>query len=447
MKLTEKYGLLTAISLVFGGCVGSGIFFKSDDILRLTNGNISQAILAWCLGALAMVFGALVFGEFAQRINDSSNGIVDYFEVAYGKLPAYLVGWFKWISYLLPLTAIVAWVSANYTTSLLAETLNLKANVWMIASAYLAGSYALNYFAPKISGKFQVSTVAIKCIPIFFIGVIGFTLGLKNGITLETFTAVLPNNEAGGLFAAVVSTAFAYEGWIVAVSVTKEVKNSKINMPKALLYGTLAVFAVYLLYFLGLTQLIEPATILEQGDNAPYQAVKTLLGNFGGALFTSLIIVSCLGTMNGLAMASIRDPHSIAVRGQGPIPKKMSQIDRKTNIPVYGTIISALLAFVYLALWFCSLTKVFGTFVDISEIPIVAIYTIYIFLYGWYMIHFKDLSFFKRFIIPTLATIGAGIILYGGMSNPNIGLYLFVSFGITLFGLVFYRTNPAPLTE
>ena len=75
-ELDKRYGLMTAIAMVVGVVIGSGVFFKADDVLRLTGGNLAIALLAWALGAFSMIFGALVFAEFAQRI-EKSNGIVD----------------------------------------------------------------------------------------------------------------------------------------------------------------------------------------------------------------------------------------------------------------------------------------------------------------------------------------------------------------------------------
>ena len=40
--VTKKYGLFTAITMIVGICIGSGIFFKSDNVLIATNGSIAH---------------------------------------------------------------------------------------------------------------------------------------------------------------------------------------------------------------------------------------------------------------------------------------------------------------------------------------------------------------------------------------------------------------------
>ena len=56
-ELKPKYGLFTAVSMVVGITIGSGVFFKADDVLSKTNGNLRLAILAWLIGGAIMILG------------------------------------------------------------------------------------------------------------------------------------------------------------------------------------------------------------------------------------------------------------------------------------------------------------------------------------------------------------------------------------------------------
>ncbi len=440
-ELKSKYGLVTAISMVAGIVIGSGIFFKADDVLVLTNGSVPKALFAWFLGAIAMIFGTLVFGEYAQRIS-KSNGIVDYVEEAYGELAGYLVGWFKWLLYTSPLTAILGWVSANFTVSLYKEVFGKEINVWVIATIYVLLVYAMNYFAPILAGKFQVTTTFIKLIPIVAIAAIGVIFGVGSGtISGESVNVGADVASRGGFFGAVVATAFAYEGWVCAMTINKEIKDSKRNMPLALLYGSIIVFLAYVLYFMGLNFLLPASEIINSGNSAVYVAISNLFGNVGGTILTGFIVISCLGTFNGLALSNIREPHSLAIRGRGIAPKIMSKVNPKTNMPTSATIASLVATLIYLGLWYMSLNNVFGTFISIDEIPIVSIYIVHLSLYIWYIRKFSDLSFVKRYVVPGLAIIGAAVILYGGITNKSIGLYLLITLVLTVSGLLFYKKD------
>lgn len=439
--LNKKYGLWTSIAMVVGVVIGSGVFFKADDVLALTKGNLIIALVAWIIGAISMIFGALVFSEFAQRI-EKANGVVDYSEEAYGKKFGYLVGWFKGTLYYSPLSAILAWVSAMYTLILFgAKNPDNSLITWLLAVFYMLFGYVMNYFAPVLAGKLQVTTTVIKLIPLVLIAVVGSISGLMNGIMIDNFyvSANSVMNSSGSLASAVVATAFAFEGWIVATTINNEIKDSKKNLPRALTIGAMVVFVVYIIYFLGITGVLNIDSILEQGDNSVSTAANLLFGNVGAILLTAFVVISCLGTLNGLVISCIRTPYSLAIRNQGPTPKLLAKINTKTNMPTYSVVYASIISLIYLLIWYGSLNNWFGRYVGLDEIPIVLIYGMYIFLYIWYMRRFKDLNLWKRYCIPTLAIIGSLVIVYGGISNPSIGIYLIVSIIVILFGLVFYR--------
>lgn len=440
-QLQKKYGLATAVAMVVGVVIGSGVFFKADDILKLTNGNLIYALLAWGIGAFSMIFGALTFAEFAQRI-EKANGLVDYSEEAYGARFGYLVGWFKCLIYFSPLSAILAWVSSLYTMILFKSNnpVNSK-ETWILAVVYLVLICLINWTAPIIAGKLQVATTVIKLIPLFVVAVVGSVSGLMNGVTMTNFMEAAQSigSNTGTLASAVVATAFAYEGWIIAITINNEIKDSKKNLPKALAIGTFIVFIVYITYFLGVAGVLPTATIVAEGDNAVRMATGQLFGNTGSVILTAFVVVSCLGTLNGLVLANMRIPYSLAVRNQGPMPEVLSKINDKTKTPLNSAIFSGVLTVIYLVLWYMSLNNKFGRYVALDEIPIVMIYGIYMMLYIWYMRNFTDLGFFKRFVKPGCAMLGAVIILYGGITNPSIGMYLIISLLIFASGLFFYR--------
>ena len=113
-KLQKKYGLFTAICMVVGIVIGSGIFFKAQDVLKAANGNAFYSILAWIISGLIMVVIATSFGVMATKY-ERVNGVVDYAEATCGKTYAFFVGWFLSLVYYPAMTSVLAWVSARYT--------------------------------------------------------------------------------------------------------------------------------------------------------------------------------------------------------------------------------------------------------------------------------------------------------------------------------------------
>ncbi len=441
-QLTKKYGLFTAIAMVVGIVIGSGIFFKADDVLLKSGGNMLIALMAWIIGAFGMIFGALVFGSFAQRF-EKSNGIVDYTEALLGERAGYLAGWFIGILYYFPLSAVLSWVSALYTSILLGSSNPTSGPLtWGLAIIYLVGIYLINLLSPVIAGKLQVSTMVLKLIPLATIGLLGFISGLFNGVTVDNITNAYSSVSSGvsSLATAVVACAFAYEGWIVAVSINEEIIDAKKNLYRALVFGTIIVFLVYVLYFVGLNSILSSQAILDSGDGAISQAATKLFTPFVGSLINVFVVVSCLGTTNGLVLAATRTPYSLAKRNHGPLPKLLAKVSDKTGSPVNSAIFSLVITFLYLAIWYGNFKGVFGSlFIDISELPIVLIYVLYTVLYLAAMVKLTDLSFLKRVLFPVLAIFGSSVVIYGGLINPNISYYLLISGVIIVIGLLFYR--------
>ena len=92
-KLEKKYGLPTAICMVVGTVVGSGVFFKAEAVLNKTGGNMPLGILAWLIVGAIMIICSYVFAIMATKY-EKVNGLVDYAEATLGDRYAYNIGWF-----------------------------------------------------------------------------------------------------------------------------------------------------------------------------------------------------------------------------------------------------------------------------------------------------------------------------------------------------------------
>ena len=411
----KKYNLITAVAMVVGVVIGSGVFFKAGRVLKNVDGNLTSGILAWVLGALIMIVSAYVFSLFAQRIN-KVNGVVDFMEAAYGQKVGKLVAWFMSVFYYPTLVAVLAWVSADFTVSLIGVD---GSTVWIIGSFYLVLFFVLNLLSPVLAGKFQVSATVIKLIPLILMALVGTVVGLLNGVTLENFattTVGVNPAELGGFSGAVLSTAFAYEGWIVATSINAELKNAKRDLPLALVIGTLIVAAVYITYYIGLAGTLPNAVFVFEGNGAVFQAFEQIFGNIGATLLLVFIIISCLGTLNGLVMGATRGLYSIAVRQDNQGLEAFGNVDKSTDATVNSGILALLLSAIWFVVWYGSFQGWYnGLFMDISELPIATLYGIYIFFYIWIIRTATDLNLFNRFLMPLLALIGAGYMVYSGL--------------------------------
>jgi len=440
-KLEKKYGVFTAIAMVIGIVIGSGVFFKAEKVLTATGGNLLLGILGWFIGGIIMISCAYTFAVMATKY-EKVNGIVDYAEAAMGEKYGYYVGWFMALIYYPTLTSVLAWVSARYTCVLLGFSIT-GGECMTIACLFLIGSYALNALSPVLAGKFQVSTTIIKLIPLLLMAVVGTIVGISSGMTMINFTTVVKQvNTSNALFTAVVATAFAYEGWIIATSINAELKDAKKNLPLALVGGTFIIMIVYILYYIGLAGAITNKVMMAGGEAAAKTAFQTVFSSAGGSLIFVFVIISCLGTLNGLMLGCTRGIYSIAVRGFGPKPNVFKQIDNETNMPTNSSIFGLLLCSIWLVFFYgANLTKPwFGFFCfDSSELPIVTIYAMYIPIFIMMIRKEKDLNFFKRFVMPILSLAGCAFMIIAACFSHKMAVvaYLIVFAVIMLIGTMF----------
>ncbi len=424
-KLEQKYGLPMAICMVVGTVIGSGVFFKAQNVLEATGGNMGLGIAAWVISGLLMIICSLQFASMATKYEKIS-GVVDYAEATCGDGFAYYLAWFLVNLYYPGMTSVLAWVSARYFGVLFGWDM-VSPEVLAMAGFFLIASYTMNALSPKLSGKFQVSVTVVKLIPITLMAIVGTVVGSINGTLPANFDVigvVAGGSASSGLFAAVVATVFAYEGWIVATSINAELKNPKKNLPVALVVGSLVVVAAYVFYFVGVAGGATSDVLIHVGAT---QAFNNIFGSVGGMLLNICIVFSCLGTLNGLMVGVTRGMYAIAARDEGPAPKLFGQIDRATNMATNSSVWGLFISGVWLLYFYgANLTSGwFGYFnFDSSELPIITIYAMYIPIFIMWMIKEKEEGVLKRFVLPAVSILACLFMVFAAVYAHGITPYL-----------------------
>ena len=436
--LKKQYGLLMAICMVVGTVVGSGVFFKAQAILQKTNGDMPMGIIAWIIGGAVMICCVLAFCVMAQQY-EKVNGLVDYAEATIGSKYAYMMGWFSTTIYTPAMTSVLAWLTARYfLTFLVSVNPNLQlagdpvtgTETFLLAGFILIVVFAINTLSSKLAGKLQISATFIKLIPLLLMAVVGTIYGLTHNIAGEP-TTILASNFATGtgnfqpLFGAVVATAFAYEGWILATSINSEIKDSKKNLPIALVLGGIIIIAIYLFYYIGIAGGAPVQTLIDEGTAPAFTAV---FGNVLGNVLNLFVAVSCLGTLNGLLIGTIRGMYSISVRNMGPKVDLMKQVDPASGMPSNSCIVGLVIVAAWLVYFYganLTATPWFGKFsFDSSELPIITIYALYIPMFIQFMRKETKLPAVKRFVLPTLGIIGSAFMVFAALYSHGYMPYL-----------------------
>ena len=148
--------------------------------------------------------------------------------------------------------------------------------------------------------------------------------------------------------------------------------------------------------------------LIEAGARIAFSAG---FNKFAGTFLFLFVVISCLGTLNGLMLGCSRGLYSITSRGRGPSPQVFGHLDKHTNMSSNSGTFALLLCAAWLVFFYCSQMSSFkdklGMFAfDPTELPIVTIYPFYIPIFIKMMAD-KNFKGFQRYVAPVLAILGS----------------------------------------
>ncbi|MHA6727946.1 APC family permease [Chryseobacterium sp. A301] len=455
-QLVAKYGLFTAISMVVGQVIGSGIFFKVDDVLFATEGSALAGLLGFFIVGISVIFASITMANYAQLI-PKDGGILSYVEYRFGSKASALVGWI-YLSLFYPLlTAVLFTVSGIYISHFIAEFYSFTPSFLHYSAVGFLCSFVFflfNIYRPKSSGLFQQLTTVLKLIPLLLIASFGVLSMLPESQDVSAVSALSSSSSlsSGSSFwtlvaASFIPIAFAFDGWYIATQISGEVKNARKNLPKALIIGTSLVLVVYVLYYLGIVLRMSPESIMEYKDTYIIEYSKKFGSNAASWLMQLFIIISVLGTANGLMLASIRVPFQFFNLKASKKFLNLGKLNSNTGMPVRSAYFAYVgIIFYILAYFFTNTHRVFTELnYDISAIPIAFIYMVNGALFvGLFKLLREGVISNQRplkSIIAVFALLGIAIVLIGTASAQNGLSYLLVSAVYIAIGLLFIRNK------
>lgn len=308
-RLPRRLGLGSAVAVLVGSTIGSGIFRVPAGVAG-TLGVPGPVIVAWVLGGLVALAGALAIAELAAAL-PRSGGVFTFLLEAFGPLPAFLFGWSELTVIRASALGAIATIFAEY----LGYFLHLDPpTVRRVAAAAIIVIGGLNYAGVRAaSAVMNVVTVA-KFAAVALLGLLAFTAS-------EGSAAHFTPLWTGGLPFSLVATAlvpimWTYDGWADLAFLGGEVRDPGRTLPRALILGTAAIVGVYLLLNAAYIYLVPLPEMAASKLVAATAAERIpLLGGAGGAVVSALVMVSCFGTLNGSMMTGPRIFFAMADRG------------------------------------------------------------------------------------------------------------------------------------
>ena len=280
--------------------IGAGVFTTSGFSYSAL-GNRQYVMLAWLIGSLIAICGAISYGQLAQRITESGG---EYLFLSRLIHPA--VGFIAgWVSLVAGFTSAIAFAATTFEVYAVPDSIR---PAWLQPG--MIGVAAIIFFGILHSATLKTGVLTQNL-------VVGLKLVLLSGFVGLAFLKY-PDNWEGMqtqtdtapfsiylIASTLVYISLSFSGFNAAVYVTGEVDKPKTNIPRALLLGTLITTAFYLLLNFVFLYAAPPEKIRAVQDIAAV-AAQSLGGNSLATFMRGIVSVALLSSVSSMVIAGPR---------------------------------------------------------------------------------------------------------------------------------------------
>lgn len=382
--LLQKLGIFTAITIVIGSMIGSGIFKKSAT-MSAELGAPGIMIAVWVIAGVVTLIGALINAEITGLIPRAGGQYV-YFREMYGDFTAYIYGWSIFSVIQTGSIAAIAYVFSGYFEYFFPSP--HLSPVWEswgfsipVAGVSVLDCYPLkdiglkictislimflslvNYFGVIFGGVVNNIFTVLKNVAIAVIILLAFIIGSGSFSNFSPFVNSSFHYPSGTLLGAIIlalSGAFwAYDGWNNITYLGAEIKQPQRNIPKALFIGVGFVMLIYTVINLAYVYIL-PSEKMAQSTLVASDVMKLVVGDWGGAFIAIAVMISTFGTTNGTILASARVYYAMAK--DRLFFRKLEDVHHKYRTPGVSILVQGIWA---------SLIVMTGTFDQITDMLI-----------------------------------------------------------------------------
>ena len=280
------------VFLVAGMVIGVGIF-KLPGLVAMNAGNATQFFLAWVVGGIACLCGALVYAELASR-HPETGGEYTFLRRGFGEGAAFVFAWARMTVIQTGAIAAVAFVFGEYASQIVSLGPASPAIWAAIGVVVLTG---LN-----LAGTLQSKTLQ-KVMEILLITALGvIAIG---GIALGSAPAAQPQASGGAFTLMMIFVLYTFGGWNEGAYLAGEVREARRNMVKVLAGGIVLVTVLYLLVNWGYYRALGLSG-LKDSKAIGVDTMKILAGDKAALLVALVVCVSALTTMNAAIFTGAR---------------------------------------------------------------------------------------------------------------------------------------------
>ncbi|MDA1080637.1 MAG: amino acid permease [Gemmatimonadetes bacterium] len=304
--LQRRIGLWSAVAVVIGSTIGSGIFRSPAGIADKLPGP-GPLLFVWVVGGVFALCGALTLAEIATAF-PRTGGVYVFCREGWGRLAGFLFGWGQLVMIRAASLGAISITFAEYFFRVLGrdpQGVDQMMYVRWTACGAILLTALFNVIGVRTSSAVVNFTVIAKYGGLVFIVLIAMAIGLPQ--TGGNFTPVMPAGSiTPAMFGlALVSTLWAFDGWADLSYNAGEVINPQRNLPRALIGGTLLVLVIYLAANVAYLAVL-PIEEIRQSKLVAADVAQRLLGGGGAAFVSILVMVSTFGTLNAVLLTSPR---------------------------------------------------------------------------------------------------------------------------------------------
>jgi basic amino acid/polyamine antiporter, APA family len=329
-ELVRGLGLWSATAVVVGNIIGQAIFLVGSEVARDT-GSAGLSVAAWIGGGLLGLCGALCLAGLGAEM-PRAGGMYAYLTRGLGPTWGFLYGW---TSSTIVETATCAGIAAGFLrlTGFLVRATATPIFFLHIPGLFQAKTYefaftaaqplaagviilvtAINYLSVRSGGRIQLLASSLKVVALAALVALGFISQRGNFASLVPGSMPIAAGTVGAFLTALIPVMWAYSGWHLLGPVGEEVEDPGKNIPRALVYGILAVIALYVfanfvyLRVLGITSVAQSTHVVSD-------VLERLVDEGGAKWLTIAMMLSALATLHVNILTAARIPFAMARDG------------------------------------------------------------------------------------------------------------------------------------
>ena len=330
--IAPRLGTFDTAMVVVSLVVGIGIFRTPAIVARETR-TPGLFLLAWGIGGLVSLVGALVFAEIGSR-HPRAGGYYRVVADCYHPALAFMLNWAQTLMQGAG-AAGVAFIGAEYLVGLLAPgTVRREGAVLPVALVLMLVLLLLNALGIRIGAGTQNVLSLLKIVMI--VGLAAAALALAPKAAAAPAPSGGPPAALQGLAAALIPVFYAYGGYHMTMNLGADVKDARKRFPLAVAAGMLTVVALYLALNFAYVRTLGAAGVADSKLVAAALA-RSSLGGAGEAVVSALIFLSAAGFVNATVLQMPRSYYAMAE--DGVLPAVFRRVAPRTQVSMAGLLL------------------------------------------------------------------------------------------------------------